>query len=105
MGMFRNVFFMSYKNYRIPSPVELFKERHNFIAGFRIQVSRRLVGKKDRRFIHERTRHSDALPLAAGQLVRFMRLAIAEAYLFQGLRRQYLAIRRWDAAINQRELD
>ena len=52
--------------------VELLERMQDDLAGFRIEVSRRLVGKDERRIVDERPRDRDALHHAARNLVRMM---------------------------------
>src|SRR5262245_4752733 len=50
--------------------VQLVEQREDLDAGLRVEVARRLVSEKDRRVRDERARDRNALPLAAGQLIR-----------------------------------
>ena len=63
----------------LPASCRLGEEGHDLDAGLRVEVAGRLVGQQDRRIVHERARDRDALALAAGQLVRPVRLAIRSA--------------------------
>src|SRR5436190_2078029 len=48
-------------------------------AGLGVEVSRRLIGEEERRFVDQRAGDRHALALAAGQLVRLMVHAVVEA--------------------------
>ena len=50
----------------LPEPLE---QAHDFVAGGAVRGAGGLVGQQDGRIVHQRPRHRDALPLAAGKLV------------------------------------
>src|SRR6476620_1213239 len=77
---FRNLVFVGDDDYRIALGVQLFEEQHDLDTRFRVESACRLVGKQDRRMIHERSSDSNTLSLPAGQLVRFMADAVPEFY-------------------------
>src|ERR1051326_2232786 len=60
------------QNDRLVVRGELFEDVDDLGAGLGIEISRRLVGENQRRFIHERARDGDALALTTRQLVRAM---------------------------------
>ena len=64
--------------------MQLIEQRHDLIAGLRVQVAGRLVGQDDRRPVDERARNGNALPLTAGKLVRLMVHALFEVHRAQG---------------------
>ena len=53
--------------------IETLEKRHDFFAGFGIEVPGRLVGQDDRRIVDQRAGNCDPLALAAGEFVRLMR--------------------------------
>jgi hypothetical protein len=61
--------------YLLPNPKEQVVKA---FAGFGVEVSRRLVGKKERRVIDQRSGHGNALLLATRQLPRAMIKPILE---------------------------
>ena len=73
--------------------VEPLEDAHHLDAGARIEVAGRLVGKQQRRVVHQRPRDRDALLLAAGQLIRMMAHAVREADRLQRLGRALAALR------------
>ena len=54
------------------------QQAQDLVGRLGVQVAGRLVGEHHRRAVDQRTRHGDALLLAAGQLGRAVRQAIAE---------------------------
>ena len=65
--------------------VELSKQVHDFPAGLRVEIARRLVGQKDRRFVGHGAGDGHALLLAAGKLRGMVVHARFQAHLFQQL--------------------
>ena len=63
--MLCNVFFVCNKNDRVPSGMNFFKEHHDFIASFRIEVARRFICQNDGRFSNQRTSDCNTLTLTA----------------------------------------
>lgn len=61
--------FMSYKNDGYSTLVEFLEYVHDFHAGSRVEVSRRLVGKNHNGIVHQRPGYSDSLLLSSGKLV------------------------------------
>ena len=57
------------------------------VGGVRIEIAGRLVGQQDARRIGDRARDGDALLLAAGELRRPVRQAVAQAEIGQKFRR------------------
>ena len=49
----------------LPATMKLGKQRHDFRAGLRIEISGRLVGEQDRGIVDERACDRHALALAA----------------------------------------
>ena len=93
------------QNDGVAALIQIFEQRHDFFAGFGIEVAGRFVGQNDRRIVHQRARDRDALTLTAGQFVRLVMNAIAQANIVQRLRRAFLARFGIDAGVNQRQLD
>src|SRR5215208_3464013 len=52
--------------------IEPLEDAHDFNAGARIEIPRRLVGQKQLGIVHERTGNRDALLLPAGELIGMM---------------------------------
>ena len=59
--------------------IQLGEQGHDFVAGARIEVARRLVGQNDVRIVDQGAGNGHALLLAAGQLRRPMAEPIAQA--------------------------
>src|SRR5439155_12898150 len=74
------------------------------VARARVEISRRLVGEHERGARHERARDGDTLLLTAGELVRRVVHAIAEADLIERAERATTTLAHADAAILQRQL-
>ena len=55
---------------RLARAREVFEHAHDFFRRRRVEVTRRLVGEKDRRVVDQRARDGDALALSARELVR-----------------------------------
>ena len=100
-----DVGFVSDEHDRVAALVQPREQRHDFRAGLRVQVSRRLVREQDRGVVHERPRDGDALTLAAGQLVGPMRHAARQLDLVERGLRARLPIRRRHTGIDERQLD
>ena len=56
----------------LPSLIEAFEKRHDFFAGFGIEVAGRLVGENDRGIVDQCAGDGDPLALAAGEFVRLV---------------------------------
>ena len=75
--------------------IELGKQLHEFVRGFRVEIGRRLVGEHQLGPRYDRARHGDALLLAAGHLGRPPILQSLEADFLEN--RDRLLARRSDA--------
>ena len=88
--------------------VQPLEDPHHLDAGARVEVAGRLVGEQDRRVGDERARDRDALLLTAGQLIRVMIGALAEADRRRALPSRACAVPTafiFAAAVEQRQLD
>jgi hypothetical protein len=72
---------------RGPGGVQLAQQTEYGLPGSGVQVAGRLVRQQDRRFADHRPGHRHPLALTAGQLVREVVDAVAEADPFQRRRR------------------
>src|SRR6059058_3051868 len=63
---------------RLPGGRQRLEYPHDLFRRLRVEVTRRLVGEKDRRIVHECARDRDALPLTAGEFVRTVVHAVLE---------------------------
>ena len=66
--------------------VQYLQQPYDLVAGGAIEVAGRLVGEDQRRLHHGGARDRDALPLAAGKLIRPVVRAICQAVLVECLR-------------------
>ena len=83
-GVPRHVLIVRYKNDRNPVfLVELPKQIHQFPAGVRVDVPRRLVGQQDRRLIGQGAGDGHALLLTPGKLRRMVIQTRFQAHLLQ----------------------
>ena len=97
---------MRHQNNRpLKIPVQLGKQIHNFHAHFGIKVSRRFIGKNNRRVIDDRPGNCNALLLTARKLVRLMIHALVQSDLFQRFHRPFPALFRRHLRINHRQFD
>src|SRR6266542_4313545 len=101
----RDIPFVRYEDDRVTALIQTLEQIHDLFAGFRIEITGRLVGQNNRRPVDERTRDGDALTLTAGKLIGFVMHAIAEADVCQHLRRTFHATFGLDTRINERQLD
>ena len=76
--MGRHVGLMGDEDDRVAGLIQTLEERHDLDACPRIQIAGRLVGQEDRRIVDEGARDRHTLPLAAGQLVGPVALAVRE---------------------------
>ena len=60
--------------------VQALEDAHDLDARARVEVAGRLVGEQNRRLVDERARDRDALLLTAGELVRHVVIARAQAH-------------------------
>ena len=103
--MRRDVALVRDENDGVPALVQIFKQRHNFFARFRIQIAGRFIRQNDGRLIHEGAGDRYALALTARQFVWFMIHPIAQTNFVQDMGSHFLA-RVWiDPGVNQRQLD
>ena len=78
MGACGDVVLVRNDDDRVAFGVETFEEIHDLHAGVRVERSGRFVSQQNRRMINERAGDRDALALAAGELVGFVRHAVGE---------------------------
>ena len=69
MGVLRDVVLVGYEDNGISLSVETVKQGHDVIAGLRVEVASRFVGKNDGGLVHQRPGNRHSLPLSAGQFV------------------------------------
>ena len=69
VGVRRHIGLVRHEHDRVAGFMEASEQSHNLGAGLRIEVPGRLVGKKNRRIVHERARDRHALALATRKLV------------------------------------
>src|SRR5882672_3526017 len=88
LGVLSDAGIVSNENDRDPLVlVELLKHGQHFLAGARIQIARRLIGKEQRRMIDQCPGDGDALLLAAGKLRGVMVGAIGDPNTIEQLQR------------------
>src|SRR5271168_2781493 len=85
--------------------MQVAQQLHDRFAVFRVQVTSRLVGHQNERIANQRTGHSYALLLTAGELRRVVPEAVGHADAFEGVLDLLLALGGARAAIGQRQLD
>ena len=64
--------------------MQLFKKLQHFLAGFRIQITRWLVGQNDGRLVHQGSSDGNSLLLATRQFVGPMPDPVAEPHFLKG---------------------
>ena len=84
MGVLGDIVFVSHQNDGVALGVEICEQSHDFIAGFRVEISGGLVGENDGGRIHQRPGDGHALALSAGEFIRLVVHAVAEIDAFQG---------------------
>ena len=84
--MIRDIGFVRNENNCVSALIQIFEKRHDFIAGFRIEIAGRLIGQNDGWIIYQSPRDRDALPLTAGKLVRLVVQTITEPHFLQHVR-------------------
>src|SRR5215212_6872994 len=84
---------------------QLLEDAHDLLGGLRVEVARGLVGEEDRGAVDERPGDRDALPLAAGELVRAVPDALAELHPLERLRGAPAPLVGRHAGVDERELD
>jgi len=97
-----DVALMRNENDGVAALIQIFEQRHDFFAGFGIEISSRFVGQDNRRLVHERARDRHALALTAREFVRFVMNPIAQANIGQNFRRTLFARLRIDPRVNER---
>src|SRR5207302_9342981 len=60
-----DVVLMRYQDYRVALLVQALEQRHDLVAGGRVEGAGRLVRQEDRRVVHQGERNCYALPLSA----------------------------------------
>jgi hypothetical protein len=65
--------------------VERLEQAENFVAGFAVEIARRLVAKEQRGIADDRPRDADALLFAAGKRARVMRSRCARPTIFSAV--------------------
>src|SRR4051812_5337457 len=101
----RDIVFMRYQDDRVSALIQLLKKRHDFSAGFGIEIPRWLVSKNNRRVVHKCARDRDTLPLAARELVRFVVQPITETDITECLFSTVRTSFGIDAGVDQWQLD
>src|SRR5438093_9684487 len=93
-AVLRDVHFVRDEHYRdAPLLVQALEDAHHFDAGFRVEVSGRLVGQQNRRAVDERARDGDALLLTARQLIRMVIRPVAQTDELEHVFRALMALR------------
>ena len=72
VSVFGDVMLVRDKDNGVAFALQSVKQRHNFQAGLRIQVSGGFVRQNDRGFIDQRTGNRDALSLTTGKFIRVL---------------------------------
>ena len=85
--------------------MELREQRHDLVAGVAIKSTSGLVGQNQRGPIDDSPRDSDALLLAAGELVRPVAFPMGQADPFQSLVGSAVPLVTSDTAVEERQLD
>ncbi len=104
-GVAGDLFLVGDDDERVALVGEGLKELEDFFAGAGVEISSRLVGEEDRRAVDEGAGDGDALALAAGHFVRAMVHAIGETDIAERAERDFTALVRIDAGINEWQLD
>ena len=86
-------------------PVELLKHSHDFLGGFAVESSSRLIGKNDGRVAGYGARQGHALLLSTRQLIWEAMLLFAQSHTLKGLSCTHVTFTRGDACINHWKLD
>src|SRR5579863_202874 len=81
------------------------EERHDFLAGLRIEIAGGLVGEEDRRIVDERASDGHALALSAGKFVGFVHHAAGQVHLREGRFRTLQAFFGRRAVVDEGQLD
>src|ERR1700745_721963 len=102
--MIRDIGFARNENNCVSALIQILEKRHDFVAGFRIEIAGRFICQNDGWIVYQGARDRDALALTARKLVRFMVQTITEPYLPQYVRGSLTACFRINAGINEREL-
>src|ERR1700749_4246105 len=102
MGMKRDVVLVRNQDDGVSLIMKPLEEGHDFVSRRGVQVSGRLVSQKNGRTIHERPRHSYALPLAAGEFVRLVVHPFREIDLLERGLRFFDSLGRRGAIVDQR---
>ena len=103
--MIRDIGFVRDENDGMSALIEIFEKRHDFISGFRIEITCWFIGKDDRRIVYQSTCDRDALTLAAGKLVRLMVQPITESPLSQYVRGALTPCFRVDPGVDKWKLN
>ena len=80
MSVLGNVIFVRDQNDGVSLTVQIGEQGHDFLAGARVEVSRRLVGQDDRRRIHQGARNGNALALPTGKLIGLVVHAVGQVH-------------------------
>src|SRR6516162_466075 len=102
--MIRDIGFVRNENDCVSALIQIFEERHDFIAGFRIEIASGFIRQDDGWIVYQSPRDGDTLALTARKLVRLVVQTITESYLPQHVRGLLAACFRINASINEREL-
>jgi hypothetical protein len=101
----RKLFIVSDDDDRCPIVIELAEQRDYFSARLCVQLTGRLVGKQQSRFVCERARDRYTLLLAARKLRGPMTLAMRESDVREQLARACRALCRFDSRFRHWKLD
>ncbi len=104
-GVGRDVRLVGHQDDGLPVLEELLEEREDLFARGAVEVTGRLVGEEDAGRVHQRAGDRDALPLAAGELVRPVLHAVGEADASERVRGLYPSILCPETRVDQRQLD
>src|SRR5579859_4489700 len=98
-----NVVLMRNENYGVALTMEVFKQGHNLLTCFRIEVPRGLVGQDNRRGVNKGSGDGHALSLAARKLVRLVSHSFNQIHTLQRLLRLFNPLLSGRAVVDQRQ--
>src|SRR3954463_9935914 len=75
-----DVFFMGYKNYRIPAIVYVSEDIHDLVRRFRIEVTCWFISKYDRRIIDQGAGYGYALVLSSAHFIWLVMSSVSQVY-------------------------
>jgi hypothetical protein len=98
--VFGDVVFVGDEHDRVAFGLQTIEQRHDFVAGLRVEVTSRFVGEDDRRLIDQGTGNRYTLPLTAGELVGLVRHALVHADRSESALRTLDAFLGWNARVD-----